>query len=54
MRTIIEYKDGRVKTVEDVGPMVYEGMLSLVDAECGSDGNEVPIDLLKRVVFEVD
>lgn len=52
MRTIVEFKDGHTETIEDVGPNVYEGMVSLVDAEDGVVGDDVPVELISRVIFE--
>lgn len=63
MKTILEFLDGYVETVEDhypvfnltaaddedqIGPMV-----SCADADSTITGDDVPLNLLKRVVFEL-
>jgi hypothetical protein len=57
MKTIIEQADGRTFEYEDLAPMVVqldEGGLavSLVDADMGCYGDEVPLEHIRRVVFE--
>lgn len=54
MRTTVYFKDGHSETYDDVAPNVYEGTLSLLDSECGVIGDDVPLNLIQRIVFDND
>jgi hypothetical protein len=54
MKTIIEYKDGRVETVEGAVPNVYGGAVSLIDADDGVIRDDEPLEPIARIVFEND
>lgn len=57
MKTIIEFKDGHAETVEDAAPTVYfdsENSVSFIDTDCGVVGDDVPLEMVKRIIFEND
>lgn len=60
MKTTIEFKDGHSETYGDghgdfegdVMPQVYDGNVSLIDSDCMNIGDDVPVALVQRVIFE--
>lgn len=56
MKTIIEFKDGHTETVEDAAPSAdpETGLMGFVEADNGVSCDDVPIALIKRVIFETE